>query len=324
MKKQLKEQLSSILQDLTDVENEEDEWGNEDYEYENEPEECPNGFKWCSVKQMCVPIPDEGMDLDSKLPEIGGGVMEEAKLMEIIDSKIKECAQTNALMNYPDPKPAGMIKRLKKDIAGLEEIYHMLREKGEYRAFFQSVLKDKYGVSSPRELPDDKRKEFFQYVNSNWKSKEEEKVEAGVQDAGVQKALGIKEIKKELEGAIGDFNRRLSEEGSYETYFQTMLSKWGVKTPKELPDDKKKEFFDSVNSGWKSKDEVAEGASAERDPWGPDVVKQDPDRFKRKKAREDVLKKRGEQAAAFKVQQNKWAADAAARKAKGLPPDQSA
>jgi hypothetical protein len=261
MKKQLKEQLSSILQDLTDVEKEEDEWGNEDYEYENEPEECPNGFKWCSVKQMCVPIPDEGMDLDSKLPEIGGGVMEEAKLMEIIDSKIKECAQTNALMNYPDPKPAGMIKRLKKDIAGLEEIYHMLREKGEYRAFFQSVLKDKYGVSSPRELPDDKRKEFFQYVNSNWKSKEEEKVEAGVQDAGVQKALGIKEIKKELEGVIGDFNKRLSEEGSYETYFQTMLSKWGVKTPKELPDDKKKEFFDSVNSGWKSKDEVAEGAA---------------------------------------------------------------
>jgi hypothetical protein len=164
-------------------------------------------------------------------------------------------------MSYPDDKPAGMMKRLRKDIGGLEEIFHMLREKGEYKAFFQSVLKDKYGVSSPRELPDDKRKEFFQYVNSNWKSKEEEKVEAGVQDAGVQKALGIKEIKKELEGAIGDFNRRLSEEGSYETYFQTMLSKWGVKTPKELPDDKKKEFFDSVNSGWKSKDEVAEGAA---------------------------------------------------------------
>ena len=261
MKKQLKEQISISLKDSSDEENEGDEWGNEEYEYEDEPEECPNGFKWCNVKQMCVPIPDEGMDLDSKLPEIGGGVMEESKLMELIDNKIKECtAQTNALMSYPDDKPAGMMKRLRKDIGGLEEIFHMLREKGEYKAFFQSVLKDKYGVSSPRELPDDKRREFFQYINANWKSKTEEKVEAGVQDVGVQKALGIKEIKIELEGVVGDFNKRLSEEGSYETYFQTMLSKWGVKTPKELPDDKKKEFFDSVNSGWKSKDEVVEGA----------------------------------------------------------------
>jgi hypothetical protein len=259
MNKKIKEQISMILKDLTNTENEEDEWGNEDYEYENEIEECPNGFKWCSVKQMCVPVPDEGIDLDKKLPELGGSVMDENKLMEMIDDKMKECsAQTNALMSYPDDKPAGMIKRLKKDIAGLSEIFHMLREKGEYRAFFQNVLKTKYGVDSPRELPDDKRAEFFRTINTAWKSKSEEKVEAGQHDMGVQKALGIKEIKKELEGVIGDFNRRLSEEGSYETYFQTMLTKWGVKSPTDLPEDKKKEFFDAVNSGWKSSDEVTE------------------------------------------------------------------
>jgi len=291
MNKQLKEQISMILKDLTNPENEEDEWGNEDYEYENEIEECPNGFKWCKVKQMCIPVPDEGMDLDSKLPETGGSVMDENKLMEMIDDKIKECtAQTNALMNYPDEKPAGMMKRLKKDIGGLSEIFHMLREKGEYRQFFQNVLKTKYGVNSPRELPDDKRAEFFKSINAAWKSKSEEKVEAGQHDMGVQKALGIKEIKKELEGAIGDFHRRLSEEGSYEAYFQTMLNKWGVKSPTDLPEDKKKEFFDSVNSGWKSEDEVSENiVSSTR---GSIADKLDPDRFKKAEARQRAVQDR--------------------------------
>ena len=38
----------------------------------------------------------------------------------------------------------------------------------EYEKFFQSALK-KFGVSSPAELEDEKKKEFFNYVEKNWK-----------------------------------------------------------------------------------------------------------------------------------------------------------
>ena len=43
----------------------------------------------------------------------------------------------------------------------------------EYKKFFRAALK-KFGVSDPSELDDDKKKEFFDYVDSNWKSDDEE------------------------------------------------------------------------------------------------------------------------------------------------------
>ena len=44
---------------------------------------------------------------------------------------------------------------------------------GEYEKFFQGALK-KFGVSSPDELgDDDKKKKFFNYVDANYKAKNE-------------------------------------------------------------------------------------------------------------------------------------------------------
>ncbi len=45
-------------------------------------------------------------------------------------------------------------------------------QEGDYEAFFQSALK-KFGVSSPDELDDDKKKELFNYVDKNYKAKSE-------------------------------------------------------------------------------------------------------------------------------------------------------
>jgi len=45
----------------------------------------------------------------------------------------------------------------------------------EYEKFFKSALK-KFGVSSPAELEDDKKKEFFNYVDKNWKGEKKESV----------------------------------------------------------------------------------------------------------------------------------------------------
>ena len=45
-------------------------------------------------------------------------------------------------------------------------------EEGEYEKFFQAAMK-KFGISSPDELEDDKKKEFFNYVDKNYKAKKE-------------------------------------------------------------------------------------------------------------------------------------------------------
>ena len=45
-------------------------------------------------------------------------------------------------------------------------------EEGDYEQFFQSSMK-KFGISSPDELEDDKKKEFFNYVDKNYKAKKE-------------------------------------------------------------------------------------------------------------------------------------------------------
>ena len=44
--------------------------------------------------------------------------------------------------------------------------------KEEYQKFFNAALK-KYGVSSPDELDDDKKKEFFDYIDKNWSGESE-------------------------------------------------------------------------------------------------------------------------------------------------------
>ena len=46
-------------------------------------------------------------------------------------------------------------------------------DKNKYQKFFKSALK-KFGVKSPAELKGEKKKEFFNYVDKNWKGDHEE------------------------------------------------------------------------------------------------------------------------------------------------------
>lgn len=51
----------------------------------------------------------------------------------------------------------------------------------------------------------------------------------------------------------------LAEKGDkeeYQKYFQKKLDKWNVKSPAEIPKDKKDEFFDEVDKGWKGDKET--------------------------------------------------------------------
>ena len=53
-----------------------------------------------------------------------------------------------------------------------EQVTEVEGDKEEYQKFFNAALK-KFGISSPDELDDDKKKEFFNYVDKNYKAEKE-------------------------------------------------------------------------------------------------------------------------------------------------------
>jgi ribosomal protein S21 len=53
------------------------------------------------------------------------------------------------------------------------KLMDLLKEETEYQKFFKSAL-DKFGAKSPNELEGDKKKEFFDYVDTNWDAGENE------------------------------------------------------------------------------------------------------------------------------------------------------
>ena len=66
-------------------------------------------------------------------------------------------------------------------------------------------------------------------------------------DEEMEECGKMREIREEvIENLIG-------EQSEYQAYFKSMLKKWGVKGPAQLPPDKRKAFFNAVSKGWKSK-----------------------------------------------------------------------
>ena len=69
----------------------------------------------------------------------------------------------------------------------------------------------------------------------------------------------MREVQKKLKEK--DSEEVSEEEGDgeeYEAFVRTMLKKFGVKSPAELAPDKKKEFYDALDKGWKADDEKPE------------------------------------------------------------------
>ena len=48
----------------------------------------------------------------------------------------------------------------------------------------------------------------------------------------------------------------------YQKYFKKMLDKFGAKTPEDLDDAKKREFYDEIDKGWESEKEKRQAALA--------------------------------------------------------------
>jgi hypothetical protein len=84
-----------------------------------------------------------------------------------------------------------MIHDLPKSL--VEDSKKILKMSKEYEDFFKDTLK-KFGVTSPAELSNDKKKEFFDYIDKNYKGEKEEQVEEGTCDSSKKKKYEMKEI----------------------------------------------------------------------------------------------------------------------------------
>ncbi len=132
----------------------------------------------------------------------------------------------------------------------------------KYQKFFNSALA-KFGVKSPAELDDSKKKEFFNYVDDNFKGKNESTKAYGKALQTIAKDRKLKNISKKDRDTlikIAQMMKRANElredKEAYQKFFNSALSKFGVKSPAELEDAKKKEFFNYVDDNYKSANEA--------------------------------------------------------------------
>ena len=75
----------------------------------------------------------------------------------------------------------------RKDEVALDFGQEITNEEKDYDAFFQKAMK-KFGISSPADLKtDEKKKEFFNYIDKNYKASNEENEETGEEEVSKTK-----------------------------------------------------------------------------------------------------------------------------------------
>ena len=93
---------------------------------------------------------------------------------------------------------------------GNESVQHESDDDGdEYQKFFKSALK-KFGVTAPDKLEGDKKKEFYNYVDKNWKSDKEK--ESGVDEGAEMDIAKEKEKMAASQEKIRDLAIQMKKE----------------------------------------------------------------------------------------------------------------
>ena len=166
-----------------------------------------------SVNESTITIDEAKIDVDY----IGDNDLSK-KLEKKFKVKIKSTGNTTADVSGSNDN---LIKFLKSDAYlmdndEIEELFPELMEEVEpeedeaklkesekqeaYKKFFDAALK-KFGVDSPADLDDAKKKEFFNYIDKNYKAKAEEIDAKGKSDdeEEVQEAMSAAQMKKRYE-----------------------------------------------------------------------------------------------------------------------------
>lgn len=89
----------------------------------------------------------------------------------------------------------------------------------------------------------------------------------------------IKDLSSNLISASADLLKQgADDKEAYQKFFNGMLKKYGVRSPAELSGDKKKEFYNDIEKGWKHDEAVTEstiplpGTDDYEDEYGEDIT----------------------------------------------------
>lgn len=126
---------------------------------------------------------------------------------------------------------------------GPNDISHVPNQNG--KELYASVRKQMLEMQHLDEAAKSKLLGFFTKMLKKWKADPE-------MDPDEKQALDKNVGRQWKSKKIAEY-RDLSEDdkAAYQAYFKKMLAKYGVKSPDELG-DKKKEFFNAVDKGWKA------------------------------------------------------------------------
>lgn len=201
-------------------------------EDENMKEKCKPGYRWCSKTNKCIEdTPDklQGKNLGRGQGEGPmGKPFKEAS--DLVDLAFDEGFETFVKFSKASKKANKILDLIQNECGcgcgdgeGHMGMHDEEGEEDQYEDAYDAM--DHVGPNDIDAVPD----------------QDGEKVYAS--------------IRRQL-GEIRLLNRESKEE--YRKFFQSMLNKYGVDSPSQLDDAKKKEFFNAVDRGWKTKKENIE------------------------------------------------------------------
>ncbi len=169
-----------------------------------EKQKCKPGYRWCPIRKRCVPedqVKGQGqrqargqgegpMGQPRQVKEaidlvdiILDGDYEEYKVvkgsMDLVDNLVDEVE--NKIDNVPDQNMETLYKTVFDELStdsmtsveeSMVKATKLLVTEEEYREFFKKMLK-KWNIKSPVDLKGEKKKEFFDAVDREWKGKNE-------------------------------------------------------------------------------------------------------------------------------------------------------
>lgn len=160
---------------------------------------------------------------DEEMPNDGDTGFEDGEYDEGPEKADNPKKHQNDINQVPNQKGRALYATIRKQMSEMHNLDEA--EKSKLLGVFKSLLTKWKGADT--EMDTDAKQLFAKTVGREWKSKK------------LQEFRDLTEAEKE----------------SYKAYFKKLMKKFGVNSPQELDDEKKKAFYNAVDKGWKAKTE---------------------------------------------------------------------
>lgn len=231
---------------------------------------CPQGMVWCPNSKKCIPAEEQrsqgkgrGMGRGQGKGPIGVPTKEN-KVDQLVDEILIGDYSLFKKIEEVDSSVDNVLDEIENDIdhvpdQDLPELHQSVKDeltKDSNTSVEERVMLFKEGLSKP----DMKAKMKAAAANCKKTVKDKSQMKACMAKAmksmyheWMLSELPVDKITPIEEQMLASV--KLLSEDAYKEFFKKMLNKYGVKTPSELSDDKKKAFFNAVDKGWKANKE---------------------------------------------------------------------